>query len=231
MAHHELHFLQRSGWLRAAVLGANDGIISTASLLMGVAAAEASHKALLTTGVAGLVAGALSMAAGEYVSVSSQTDIEQADLAREAEELKENPESELRELTGIYIQRGLSPELAQQVAQALSQHDSLSAHARDELGLHDINQAQPLQAALASALAFASGAILPLITAWLAPHAQAQTWLTVSTLPFLALLGVVAARTGGASIVKSVSRVVIWGALAMAATALIGHWFGVNPRE
>lgn len=229
MAHHELHFLQRSGWLRAAVLGANDGIISTASLLMGVAAAGASHQALLMTGVAGLAAGALSMAAGEYVSVSSQTDIEHADLAREAEELKENPESELRELTGIYIQRGLSPELAKQVAQALSQHDSLAAHARDELGLHDINQAQPLQAALASALAFASGAILPLITAWLAPHMQAQTWLTVSTLPFLALLGIVAARTGGASVVKSVSRVVIWGALAMAATALIGHWFGVNP--
>jgi len=229
MAHHELHFLQRSGWLRAAVLGANDGIISTASLLMGVAAAGASHQALLTTGIAGLVAGALSMAAGEYVSVSSQTDIEHADLAREAEELKENPESELRELTGIYIQRGLSPELAKQVAQALSQHDSLAAHARDELGLHDINQAQPLQAALASALAFASGAVLPLITAWLAPHTQAQTWLTVSTLPFLALLGIVAARTGGASMVKSVSRVVVWGALAMAATAFIGHWFGVNP--
>jgi len=229
MAHHELHFLQRSGWLRAAVLGANDGIISTASLLMGVAAAGATHHALLMTGVAGLVAGALSMAAGEYVSVSSQTDIEQADLAREAEELKDNPESELRELTGIYIQRGLTPALANQVAQALSQHDSLAAHARDELGLHDINQAQPLQAALASALAFASGAILPLITAWLAPHAQAQTWLTISTLPFLALLGIVAARTGGASMVKSVSRVVIWGALAMAATALIGHWFGVNP--
>lgn len=229
MAHHELHFLQRSGWLRAAVLGANDGIISTASLLMGVAAAGSSHQALLMTGVAGLVAGALSMAAGEYVSVSSQTDIEQADLAREAEELKANPESELRELTGIYIQRGLSPELAKQVAQALSTHDPLAAHARDELGLHDMNQAQPLQAALASALAFASGAILPLITAWLAPHAQAQTWLTVSTLPFLALLGIVAARTGGASIIKSVSRIVIWGALAMAATALIGHWFGVNP--
>lgn len=229
MAHHELHFLQRSGWLRAAVLGANDGIISTASLLMGVAAAGASHQAMLMTGIAGLVAGALSMAAGEYVSVSSQTDIEQADLAREAEELKENPESELRELTGIYIQRGLSAELARQVAQALSQHDSLGAHARDELGLHDNNQAQPLQAALTSALAFSSGALLPIITAWLSPHTQAQTWLTISTLPFLGLLGMVSARTGGANVLKSVSRVVFWGALALAATALIGRWFGVNP--
>lgn len=229
MAHHELHFLQRSGWLRAAVLGANDGIISTASLLMGVAAAGASHQAMLMTGIAGLVAGALSMAAGEYVSVSSQTDIEQADLAREAEELKENPESELRELTGIYIQRGLSAELARQVAQALSQHDSLGAHARDELGLHDNNQAQPLQAALTSALAFSSGALLPIVTAWLAPHTQAQTWLTISTLPFLGLLGMVSARTGGANVLKSVSRVVFWGALALAATALIGRWFGVNP--
>jgi len=229
MAHHELHFLQRSGWLRAAVLGANDGIISTASLLMGVAAAGSAHETLLMTGIAGLVAGALSMAAGEYVSVSSQTDIEQADLAREAAELKDNPESELRELTGIYIQRGLSPELARQVAQALSKHDSLAAHARDELGLHDNNQAQPLQAALTSALAFSSGAMLPLITAWLAPLSQAQTWLTVSTLPFLALLGMVSARTGGAKVWKSVSRVVFWGALALAATALIGRWFGVTP--
>lgn len=228
MAHHELHFLHRSGWLRAAVLGANDGIISTASLLMGVAAAGTSHEALLMTGMAGLVAGALSMAAGEYVSVSSQTDIEQADLAREAAELKENPESELRELTGIYIQRGLSPELAKQVAQALSQHDPLAAHARDELGLNEANQAQPLQAALASALAFASGAALPLVTAWLAPHAEAQSWLMISTLPFLGVLGAIAARTGGASVFKSVARIVLWGTIAMLATALIGHWFGVS---
>ncbi|MFQ6332979.1 VIT1/CCC1 transporter family protein [Methylophilus sp. 3sh_L] len=228
MSHHELHFLQRSGWLRAAVLGANDGIISTASLLMGVAAAGTEQHALLMTGLAGLVAGALSMAAGEYVSVSSQTDIEQADLAREAQELKQNPESELRELSGIYIQRGLSPALAQQVALALSQHDSLAAHARDELGLHDMNQAQPLQAALASALAFSSGALLPLLTTLLAPHAQVQSWLMVSTLPFLALLGIIAARTGGASVSKSVLRVVIWGAVAMLSTALIGHWFGVQ---
>jgi vacuolar iron transporter family protein len=229
MPHHEMHFLQRSGWLRASVLGANDGIISTASLLMGVAAAGADSNALLVTGVAGLVAGALSMATGEYVSVSSQTDIEQADLAREAKELKDNPDSELRELTGIYIQRGLTPELAMQVAQALSHHDSLAAHARDELGLNEINQANPLQAALASALSFASGAALPLLTAWLAPHAQVQSWLIASTLPFLGLLGAVAAKAGGASEWKGASRIVLWGSLAMATTALIGHWFGVNP--
>lgn len=228
MAHHELHFLHRSGWLRAAVLGANDGIISTASLLMGVAAAGTSHEALLVTGIAGLVAGALSMAAGEYVSVSSQTDIEQADLAREAAELKENPESELRELTGIYIQRGLSPELAKQVAQALSQHDPLAAHARDELGLNEASQAKPLQAAIASALAFASGATLPLVAAWLAPHEDAQSWLMISTLLFLGVLGVIAALTGGASVIKSVARIVLWGTIAMLATALIGHWFGVS---
>jgi vacuolar iron transporter family protein len=229
MPHHEMHFLQRSGWLRASVLGANDGIISTASLLMGVAAADAGNHALLITGIAGLVAGALSMATGEYVSVSSQTDIEQADLAREARELREDPDSELRELTGIYVQRGLPQELAIQVAQALSHHDSLAAHARDELGLHDFNQANPLQAAMASALAFTSGAALPLLIAWLAPHAQVQLWLICSTLPFLGLLGAVAAKAGGASEWKGMSRVVIWGALAMAATALIGHWFGVNP--
>lgn len=228
MPHHEMHFLQRSGWLRAAVLGANDGIISTASLLMGVAAAGTDSHTLLITGVAGLTAGALSMATGEYVSVSSQTDIEQADLAREARELKDNPDSELRELTGIYIQRGLSPQLAGQVAQALSQHDSLAAHARDELGLNEANRANPLQAALASALAFASGASLPLITAWLAPHAQVQAWLIGSTLPFLALLGTIAARTGGANLWHGASRVVLWGALALVITALIGRWFGVS---
>lgn len=229
MTHHEMHFLQRSGWLRASVLGANDGIISTASLLMGVAAAGAGNHALLITGIAGLVAGALSMATGEYVSVSSQTDTEQADLAREARELQEDPDSELRELTGIYIQRGLPQELAFQVAQALSHHDSLAAHARDELGLHDLNQANPLQAALASALAFSSGAALPLLIVWIAPQAQVQLWLICSTLPFLGLLGAVAAKAGGANIWKGISRIVIWGTLAMAATALIGHWFGVNP--
>ncbi|KQT37879.1 VIT family protein [Methylophilus sp. Leaf414] len=229
MPHHEMHFLQRSGWLRASVLGANDGIISTASLLMGVAAAGAGNHALLITGIAGMVAGALSMATGEYVSVSSQTDIEQADLAREARELRDDPDSELRELTGIYVQRGLPQELAIQVAQALSHHDSLAAHARDELGLNDFNQANPLQAAMASALAFTSGAALPLLIAWLAPYAQVQLWLICSTLPFLGLLGAVAAKAGGASVWKGMSRVVIWGALAMAATALIGHWFGVNP--
>ena len=229
MPHHEMHFLHRSGWLRASVLGANDGIISTASLLMGVAAAGADSKALVVTGIAGLVAGALSMATGEYVSVSSQMDIEQADLAREARELQDNPDSELRELTGIYIQRGLSPELSLQVAQALTRHDSLGAHARDELGLNEANQANPLQAALASALAFASGAALPLIVAWLAPHTQVQAWLIGSTLPFLGLLGGIAAKAGGASVWKGAGRIVLWGSLAMMATAWIGHLFGVNP--
>lgn len=229
MPHHEMHFLHRSGWLRASVLGANDGIISTASLLMGVAAAGADAQALVVTGIAGLVAGALSMATGEYVSVSSQMDIEQADLAREARELQDNPDSELRELTGIYIQRGLSPELSLQVAQALTRHDSLGAHARDELGLNEANQANPLQAALASALAFASGAALPLIVAWLAPHTQVQAWLIGSTLPFLGLLGGIAAKAGGASVWKGTGRIVLWGSLAMMATAWIGHLSGVNP--
>ncbi|HEY0905696.1 MAG TPA: VIT family protein, partial [Methylophilus sp.] len=171
MKHAEIHRLHRSGWLRAAVLGANDGIISTASLMMGMAAAHANATTLITTGLAGLVAGALSMAAGEYVSVSSQADIEQADLRKEAEELSQDPDSELRELTGIYVTRGLDPALAHQVAVALTNHDSLAAHARDELGLHDIQAANPLQAALASALAFSVGALLPLATAMLARHA------------------------------------------------------------
>lgn len=223
-----MHFLHRSGWLRAAVLGANDGIISTASLLMGVAAAGASHGNLLLTGMAGLIAGALSMAAGEYVSVGSQRDMEQADLAREARELQINPESELRELTGIYIRRGLSPALATQVAEVLSREDSLAAHARDELGLDESRQANPLQAAVASALAFASGATLPLLTAWLAPHTQMQPWLACSTLPFLGLLGAIAARTGGTSVCKGVIRIVVWGAFAMGITAAVGHWFGIQ---
>lgn len=227
MPHHELHFLHRSGWLRAAVLGANDGIISTASLLMGVAAAGTDQQTLTMTGVAGLVAGALSMAAGEYVSVSSQTDIEQADLAREAQALKDHPEGELNELAAIYESRGLSPELAHQVALQLSKHDSLGAHARDELGLHDLNKANPLQAAIASAVAFSSGALLPLLTAILAPQGQVQLWLMAATLPFLGLLGYIAARTGGAGIWPGIWRVVLWGVLAMTATAMIGHVFGV----
>lgn len=228
MAHHEIHFLHRSGWLRAAVLGANDGIISTASLLMGVAAAGASLSSLLTTGIAGLVAGALSMAAGEYVSVSAQTDIEQADLTREQRELEQHPEVELRELTGIYVQRGLTPELALQVATALTQHNPLAAHARDELGLHELTQARPLQAALSSALAFSAGALCPVLVAWLAPSSQVLSWLVASTLPLLGALGLLAAHTGGAQRWRSAARVMLWGALAMAVTAGIGHWFGVQ---
>lgn len=228
MRHHEPHRLHRSGWLRAAVLGANDGIISTASLLMGMAAANASANTLLATGLAGLVAGALSMAAGEYVSVSSQSDIEQADLKREAQELIDDPASELRELTGIYMARGLDARLAQQVAEAMTHHDSLAAHARDELGLHDMHAAKPLQAALASAGAFSAGALLPLFTLIIGPHTHIQVWLSVSTVLFLGGLGAVAARTGGASVGKGTLRVVLWGAIAMGATALIGHLFGVN---
>lgn len=228
MRHHEPHRLQRSGWLRAAVLGANDGIISTASLLMGMAAANASANTLLATGLAGLVAGALSMAAGEYVSVSSQSDIEQADLKREAQELIDDPASELRELTGIYMARGLDARLAQQVAEAMTHHDSLAAHARDELGLHDMHAANPLQAALASAGAFAAGAVLPLCALTIAPYSHLQLWLSVSTMLFLGGLGAVAARAGGASVRKGTLRVLLWGAIAMGATALIGHLFGVN---
>lgn len=228
MKHAESHRLHRSGWLRAAVLGANDGIISTASLLMGMAAAQASAATLLATGVAGLVAGALSMAAGEYVSVGSQSDIEQADLAREAQELIDDPESELRELTGIYMARGLDATLARQVALAMTDHDSLGAHARDELGLHDLHAANPLQAALASAAAFAAGAALPLLTIWLAPHQNIQVWLAISTLIGLGLLGALAADTGGASRRRGMVRVVLWGAIAMAVTAGIGWLFGVK---
>ncbi len=229
MRHQEKHRLHRSGWLRAAVLGANDGIISTASLLMGVAAAQASTEVLISTGVAGLVAGALSMAAGEYVSVSSQADIEQADLIREQQELQDDPESELRELTGIYSARGLTPELAKQVAQAMTAHDSLAAHARDELGIHDLQTARPLQAALASAMAFATGALLPLLMAMLSPRDSIAYWLAASTLLFLAVLGAIAARAGGANVARGTTRVVIWGVIAMGFTALIGHWFGVHP--
>ncbi|MDP8567622.1 VIT1/CCC1 transporter family protein [Methylophilus aquaticus] len=228
MKHHETHRLHRSGWLRAAVLGANDGIISTASLLMGVAAANASASMLLTTGVAGLVAGALSMAAGEYVSVSSQADIEQADLQRETQELRDDPESELRELTGIYMARGLPSPLATQVAQALTAHDPLAAHARDELGIHAQHAAQPLQAALASAIAFAAGAALPLATAICASRSDITYWLAASTLLFLAILGATAAKAGGANVLKGTTRVLVWGVVAMGFTALIGHWFGVQ---
>src|SRR5688572_13088955 len=217
--HRESHRLARVGWLRAAVLGANDGIVSTASLLVGVAAADASHGTLLTAGVAGAVAGAMSMAAGEYVSVSSQADSEQADLARERSELETDDAGERRELMGIYIGRGLSHELAKRVADELMAHDALGAHARDELGITDLSIARPLQAAAASAASFACGALLPLLVAALVPAASVLMAVPVTALVFLAALGAVAARAGGAPIVTAASRVTLWGALAMAATA------------
>lgn len=224
--HTERHKTLAIGWLRAAVLGANDGIVSTASLLMGVAAAGASHSTLAATGVAGLVAGAMSMAAGEYVSVHSQADTENADLAREKAELKASPGSERAELANIYIQRGLQPELATAVATQLMAHDALGAHARDELGMSDAGKAQPLQAAWASAASFSVGAALPLAVAALAPSGSVMLWLTCTSLVFLAVLGVAAARAGGASVMKGAGRVTFWGALAMAVTTGVGALFG-----
>ena len=224
--HFEAHRTHRVGWLRAAVLGANDGIVSTASLLVGVAAASANHNTLLMTGVAALVAGAMSMAAGEYVSVFSQADTEKADLAREEAELAKDPDAELRELTAIYAARGLTPELAAQVAHQLSKHDALATHARDELGISTAFSAKPVQAAVASAASFAVGAALPLVVAALAPAQGVIVWVGSASLLSLALLGVVAARAGGASVLPSVWRVTFWGLLAMAATAVVGRLFG-----
>ena len=224
--HTEAHRTQRIGWLRAAVLGANDGIVSTASLLVGIAAASASQTTLLMTGVAALVAGAMSMAAGEYVSVYSQADTEKADLAREQAELLKNPAAELRELTAIYEARGLTPDLALQVAAQLSKHDALAAHARDELGISSAFSAKPLQAAVASAASFAVGAALPLGVAALAPMQGVMVWVAGTSLLSLALLGVVAARAGGSAVLPSVWRVTFWGVLAMAATAGVGKLFG-----
>ena len=225
--HTEAHRTHRVGWLRAAVLGANDGIVSTASLLVGVAAANASQTTLLMTGVAALVAGAMSMAAGEYVSVHSQADTEKADLAREKTELVKDPGAELRELTGIYVNRGLAQDLARQVAVQLTAHDALGSHARDELGLSGAFSAKPLQAALASAVSFAVGAALPLGVALLAPAQSVLVWVSVASLLGLAVLGIVAARAGGAKVWASVWRVTFWGLLAMAATAGVGSLFGV----
>lgn len=225
--HTEIHRTDRIGWLRAAVLGANDGLVSTASLLLGVAAAGASPSAILVAGTAGLVAGAMSMAAGEYVSVSSQADTEAADLQRERAELSSDPAGEQRELTGIYVQRGLTPELADQVAQQLTAHDALGAHARDELGISDTLSARPLQAAWASAASFAVGAALPLLVAVLAPAALVLPLVGMSALVFLAVLGAVAAHTGGASVLRGAWRVTFWGALAMGITAGVGALFGV----
>ena len=224
--HLEAHRTHRVGWLRAAVLGANDGIVSTASLLVGVAAASASPSVLLMTGVAALVAGAMSMAAGEYVSVYSQADTEKADLAREKAELAKDPDAELRELTAIYTARGLTPELAAQVAVQLSKHDALGTHARDELGISTAFSAKPVQAAVASAASFAVGAALPLAVAALAPTQSVIVWVGSASLLSLALLGVVAARAGGSDVLPSVWRVTFWGLLAMAATAAVGKLFG-----
>jgi VIT1/CCC1 family predicted Fe2+/Mn2+ transporter len=224
--HQERHYADRIGWLRAAVLGANDGILSTASLVVGVAAASAARGEVLTAGMAGLVAGAMSMAAGEYVSVSSQADTEQADLAREEQELTTDVEAERQELAAIYVARGLTPDLAVQVADQLMKHDALGAHARDELGLTEIHTARPIQAALASAATFAVGAALPLLLALLSPLALMMPLVAVGSLLFLALLGGLAARAGGANILRGAGRVTLWGALAMAATALVGALFG-----
>ncbi len=227
MRHSEFHRLHRIGWLRAAVLGANDGIVSTASLVIGVAAAGASPQTILITGVAGLVSGAMSMAAGEYVSVSSQSDTEAADIARETEELASQPEHELDELTGIYTLRGLTPELARQVAIQLTAHDALGTHARDELGIIDTMNAKPVQAAFASAGTFAIGAALPLLVVMLASTSNTIPYVAATSLFFLAALGGLAAQAGGASVFKGASRVALWGVLAMAATAAVGNLFGV----
>jgi vacuolar iron transporter family protein len=224
--HPERHRTERIGWLRAAVLGANDGIVSTASLIVGVAAANAGRGEILLTGVAGLVAGAMSMAAGEYVSVSSQADTEQADVARERDELVAQPEVERRELAGIYIARGLTPELATKVAEQLTAHDALGAHARDELGVSDNQTARPVQASLTSAATFAVGAALPLITAVVTPAPHVVAVVAGTSLMCLVALGAVSARTGGAPVLRASVRVAFWGALAMGLTALVGSLVG-----
>ncbi len=224
--HAERHRNDRIGWLRAAVLGANDGIVSTASLVVGVVAAGADHRTVLLTSVSGLIAGAMSMAAGEFVSVHSQKDTERADLAREGAELMRDPAGEQRELAGIYVQRGLDQPLAEQVASKLMAHDALGAHARDELGLSETTAANPMQAALASAASFAAGAVLPIIVVLIAPQAQLMPAVTLASLAFLAGLGAVSARIGGAPIWAGTWRVAFWGAAAMAVTAGAGVLFG-----
>lgn len=225
-SHHETHRIDRIGWLRAAVLGANDGLISTSSLLVGVASAGATAPALTMTGLAALAAGALSMAAGEYVSVSSQSDTEAADIAKEERELVEMPEAELKELIYIYQRRGLSKALATEVAEAMTAHDALGAHLRDELGISEIHTAKPVQAALSSAAAFAVGALPPLLLLWVLPLSQLPMVLVMTTLVLLAGLGALAGRLGGASALKGAGRVLTWGAIAMLATFLIGRAFG-----
>ena len=229
MRHEERHRTDRISWLRAAVLGANDGVVSTASLLLGVASANATRPAVLLAGTAGLVAGAMSMAAGEYVSVSSQADTERADMARERSELASDAAGELAELTGIYVERGLTPELAAQVARELTAHDALAAHARDELGITHTLRARPVQAAFASALAFATGAAVPLVVAVLSAGGRLVLSVAIATLICLAALGWLAARTGGARVLAGTLRVLFWGALAMAITAAIGALTGTRP--
>jgi len=229
MAHRERHRTERIGWLRAAVLGANDGILSTASLVVGVAASQAGRTQVLVAGVAGLVAGAISMAAGEYVSVSSQADTESADIAKERHELATMPAAEEDELTAIYVERGLDPALARTVAQKLSEGDVLRAHMRDELGLSEVLSARPLQAALASAATFAAGAVLPVLTAAFAPAAVLSWAVTAVSLVSLAGLGALAAGVGGASATVGAARVAFWGALAMAVTAAVGRLFAGTP--
>ncbi|MBT2774702.1 VIT family protein [Halomonas sp. ISL-60] len=227
MIHTEHHRSHRNGWLRAAVLGANDGIVSTSSLILGVAAASTTQSDIMLAGIAGLVAGAMSMAAGEYVSVSSQSDTENADLDIERKALMEHFELEQEELAAIYEARGVEPALARQVAVQLMASDALGAHARDEIGITDTGQARPLQAALSSAATFTIGALLPLLIAWWAPSSLLVPLVALFSLLFLALLGAIAARVGGAPMLKAAARVMFWGTLAMALTSAIGHVFGV----
>jgi len=222
------HFIHRSNWLRAAVLGANDGIISISSLAIGVAAASSTREPIVLATVAGLVAGALSMAAGEYVSVSSQTDTEKADIEREIKELEEMPEEELNILAQIYEKRGLKKETAMQVAIELTEKDALAAHIRDELGINEISQANPIQAALSSGAAFSVGGVLPLLVVLFAPIKNMEYWLYGSTLIFLMILGSMAAKTGGSSSKKAILRITIWGTIAMVLSALVGYLFGVR---
>ncbi len=224
--HLERHSIERVGWLRAAVLGANDGIVSTASLVLGVASANTSSSGILLAGVAGLVAGAMSMATGEYVSVSSQVDTENAALAQEKGELENDFQGETQELTSLYIKRGLNPTLAREVAEQLMEKDALGAHAREELGLTETNSAQPLQAALFSAVSFSAGAILPLIVAWLAPHAYISTFIILTTLFSLAILGYISSVVGNASPVKAIIRITFWSAMAMGLSIGVGHFAG-----
>ena len=227
MSHQEHHRIHRIGWLRAAVLGANDGIVSTASLIIGVASAGATQQSILLAGIAGLVAGAMSMAAGEYVSVKSQFDTEQADLELERESLEQDFEHEVEELAEIYAQRGLETSLARQVAVQLMEHDALGAHARDEIGISTSSRPRPIQAAVSSAITFTLGAALPLLTAWLVGGARLITAVAIASLVFLATLGALAAWAGGASIINGAARVTFWGALAMLVTAGVGSLFGV----